>query len=243
MHLLRPRSASENNVLPPSDSDSRPSIRVFRSLADTKNKQNERPSSSATTSSSDRSPVVGHSQVNRMFLEEPEEKMMPDTHNVSNSDNEEFTTVISSTELSDDYRQTSGSTSCNISRACFDLNNQTNDGIVSATVPQAKKYDHQSSLQSRRSPVHHLRIPDLRRRYIDGGSDGGEESGMGDMELPTTDTDSWNVNRSAAQHRCPCLKAQVRYYYFLCYYAILMHHSITDIATVPESLLSKVGIM
>ncbi|XP_071521032.1 protein PHTF2 isoform X3 [Panulirus ornatus] len=205
---LRPRSASENNVSPPVDSDGRPSIIIFQSLNDQMEKQGERPSSSATTSSSDRSPVISNTEVERAFLEHLEEKRLPDLNFASNSENEEITMIANSTEFSNDCSQTTNNKTCQN----IDCQRVSEEAITSIKISESKNScGEHSGIQSIRSSVHHLKLPEPRRSDIEGGSDGGEESGMGDMEVPTTDTDSWNVNRAAKHSRCPCLKGEWQY--------------------------------
>ncbi|KAK8747527.1 hypothetical protein OTU49_016435, partial [Cherax quadricarinatus] len=198
---LRPRSASENNVSPHVASDGRPKIIIFQSFNGSGGKQEERSSSSATTSSSDRSPVMGNTEVNRAFLEKLEEKIRPDLNCASNSDSEEITMIVNSSELSDDCHHGEQNKSCHTTA------HHEEDKEISSINTSGSRNSHaqECGVQALKSSIHHLKLPASRRLDIDGGSDGGEESGMGDLEMPTSDTDSWNLNQAIKRPRCPCM--------------------------------------
>nr|XP_045600916.1 protein PHTF1-like isoform X3 [Procambarus clarkii] len=198
-YTLRPRSASENNVSPRVDSNGRPKIIIFQSFNDLREKQGERPSSTTTTSSSDRSPVIGSAEASRTFLEKLEENRLPILNCASNSDSEEITMIVNSTELSDEYHDKEQIRNCQ-NRA--HLKEEKN--LHSIGMTEGKKNHVQNC-----GMHHHLRLPESRRQDIDGVSDGEEESGMGDLEMPTTDTDSWNINQAFKRHHCPCMTDQV----------------------------------
>ncbi|XP_042229127.1 protein PHTF2-like isoform X2 [Homarus americanus] len=198
---IRPRSASENNASPPMDSAGRPKIIIFQSFNDPVEKQNDRSSSSATTSSSDRSPVIGNNEANRSFLEQFKGEKIPELNCASNSESEEITMILNSTKFSDDDRLIEDSKNCQ---------NIDKESLSSIKIPEGKNNLIQNcGIQSIRSSVEHLKLPEHRRHDNDGGSDGGEESGMGDLEIPTTDTDSWNIKRGVRRPLCPCMKGEL----------------------------------
>ncbi|KAK3870262.1 hypothetical protein Pcinc_024498 [Petrolisthes cinctipes] len=197
---LRPRSASENNVMFSNTSEVRPSIIICRPHSEESEKPEERSSSSATPSSGDRSPISGPSEGKPVFLEDLSNKVLPDGNCTSNSETEDITVIRTQTDLA---------------RNCKDSEKKGNKNFVMHSEEKKRiMFNRSVELKGRvklsvpRAHQHCLQLPEHRRVELDGGSDGGEESGMGDLDVLTTDTDSCIVN-TRRHHRCPCMKSQL----------------------------------
>lgn len=170
--------------------EGRPSIIICRPHSDESEKPEERSSSSATPSSGDRSPIIGPSEGKPVFLEDLTDKVLPDANCTSNSETEDMTAVHTHIDLSKTEKN-------------FIKHSEEKKRILcnrSADLKERVKLSVPTSHQC-------LQLPEHRRLDMDGGSDGGEESGMGDLDVLTTDTDSCNIN--TRRHRCPCMKSKV----------------------------------
>lgn len=200
VYPLRPRSASENNVAPCVDSKGKPSIIIFSSGSSQNVKADEQSSSSATTSSSDRSPVAGIVEnKGETFIDQLKKKRLQELHP---DDNEiDDGRDVNSPLDGDDGRQFRG-------------NEVQVDSCRTQSCLAKSKCEGKSSLLRTLGvedigPSIHLKLPS-ERPDVDGGSDGGEESGMGDFEGPTTDTDSWNVKKTSRRSWCSCSCGKVK---------------------------------
>ncbi|KAK4323843.1 hypothetical protein Pmani_005483 [Petrolisthes manimaculis] len=192
--------ASENNVMFSNTSEVRPSIIICRPHSEELEKPEERSSSSATPSSGDRSPISGPSEGKPVFLEDLSNKVLPDGNCTSNSETEDITVIRTQT---------------NLARNCKDSEKKGNKNFVMHSEEKKRiMFNRSVELKGRvklsvpRAHQHCLQLPEHRRVELDGGSDGGEESGMGDLDVLTTDTDSCNIN-TRRHHRCPCMKSQL----------------------------------
>nr|XP_027230930.1 putative homeodomain transcription factor [Penaeus vannamei] len=191
VYPLRPRSASENNVAPCVDSKGKPSIIIFSSGSSQNIKADEQSSSSATTSSSDRSPVAGIVEgKGEIFIDQLKKKRLqefcPDDNGIDDAN-----TPLDGSD----------------GRQCRDKEILVDGCRTESCLLKSKCEGKNSLLQTPGTediaPSIHLKLPS-ERPDVDGGSDGGEESGMGDFEGPTTDTDSWNMKKTARRSWCSC---------------------------------------
>lgn len=197
VYPLRPRSASENNVAPCVDSKGKPSIIIFSSGSSQNIKADEQSSSSATTSSSDRSPVAGIVEgKGEIFIDQLKKKRLqefcPDDNGIDDAN-----TPLDGSD----------------GRQCRDKEILVDGCRTESCLLKSKCEGKNSLLQTPGTediaPSIHLKLPS-ERPDVDGGSDGGEESGMGDFEGPTTDTDSWNMKKTARRSWCSCSCGKVR---------------------------------
>ncbi|XP_037803599.1 putative homeodomain transcription factor [Penaeus monodon] len=194
VYPLRPRSASENNVAPCVDSKGKPSIIIFSSGSSQNVKAEEQSSSSATTSSSDRSPVAGIVESKgEIFIDQLKKKRLQEFCPADNG--------------IDDGPDVNIPLDGGDGRPFGGKEVQVDGSRTESCLSKGKCEGKNSLLRTPGiediAPSIHLKLPS-ERPDVDGGSDGGEESGMGDFEGPTTDTDSWNMKKTARRSWCSC---------------------------------------
>ncbi|XP_068237603.1 protein phtf isoform X2 [Palaemon carinicauda] len=202
MYPLQPRSSSENNVAPGSSKE-RPNIIIIQPSGE-RGKQDEAWSSSAPTSSSERSPVI--SQVNSFV----------DSFTTAQVGKYELDDKDMSFNNQDDPVDVSGESRSEVDNRC---KNQNSVNFCSKEFKSYIKKPKNSfmPLEDDSEYLFSNKVSDIGRDAVfyetfqpskqnllrpsnEGESDG--ESGTGDLDMPTSNRDGWNLRKPNKCARC-----------------------------------------